>query len=93
MDLKSALSFASTDVVSWEYKLATKQFTYVSKQAEQFLGYPVEQWYDEGFWENHIHPKDRNEAVQYCVSHSERKLDHQFRYRMLKSNGDIVLGA
>ena len=79
MDLKSALSFASTDVVSWEYKVATKQFTYVSQQAEQFLGYPVEQWYEEGFWEDHIHPEDRNGTVHYSVAQAERKRDHQFR--------------
>lgn len=70
--------------------MATKQFTYVSQQAEQFLGYPVEQWYDEGFWEAHIYPEDREETVHYCVAQAERKLDHQFRYRMIKADGDII---
>src|ERR1700750_555309 len=40
--------------IVWEADGETFQFTFVSEQAEQILGYPVEQWLTEpDFWRNH----------------------------------------
>lgn len=88
--LKSALTFASTDVISWEYNLAKKRFVYVSKQAEQLLGYPIEDWYTDNFWEDHIHPEDREQTINFCSIQTSQKLDHQIRYRMLKADGSSL---
>src|SRR3712207_517171 len=46
------------DGIVWEVDAETLPpiiFTFVSKQAERILGYPVEQWLSEpDFWENHM---------------------------------------
>ena len=40
----------ATKVIPWEADARTWQFTYVGPQAEALLGYPIEQWYEDGFW-------------------------------------------
>ena len=50
----------SIDGIVWELDLAADRFTYVSRQAERLLGYPIEHWLSEpNFWFEHIHPDDR----------------------------------
>ncbi len=80
----------STSAIPWEMDMQTWRFTYVGRQAETILGYPVEEWYEEGFWHKHIHPEDRAQAVDYCVTATERGEDHDFEYRMLAADGRAV---
>ncbi len=79
-----------TNVLSWEVDIASMQFTYMSPQSEKITGYPAETWYEEDFWQNHIHKDDRDWAVNYCVDATTRHNDHVFDYRFIKANGDIV---
>ncbi len=51
----------SVRAIPWEVDLATWRFTYVGPQAVEILGYPLEDWYSEGFWAEHLHPEDRGE--------------------------------
>jgi len=53
----------STLAVPWEANAKTWQFTYVGPQAVKLLGYPVEQWYQKDFWVEHLHPEDRDYAI------------------------------
>ena len=80
----------SSNSIPWELDLDTWQFTYVGPQAEKVLGYPVEDWYQESFWNDHIYPEDRERAVTFCVSSTERGVDHEFEYRMIAADGRIV---
>jgi len=49
----------SIDGIVWEADGETFRFTFVSKQAERILGYPVSEWVnDPQFWINHLHPDD-----------------------------------
>jgi PAS domain S-box-containing protein len=81
----------SIDGIVWEVDAQTFQFTFVSKQAERILGYPVEQWLNEAnFWTNHIHPDDKDWAVKLCTDAVAKRLDHQFEYRMLAADGRAV---
>lgn len=81
----------SIDGIVWELDTREFKFTFVSKQAEKILGYPVAQWLNEqGFWVNHIHPDDSNWAVAYCMDATEKKADHQFEYRMVAADGRVV---
>jgi PAS domain S-box-containing protein len=81
----------SIDGIVWEVDVRTFQFTFVSRQAEQLLGYPVEQWLTEpDFWENHLHPEDREWAVNFCLTSTQQKQPHQFNYRMLAADGRVV---
>ncbi|HKS37991.1 MAG TPA: PAS domain S-box protein [Verrucomicrobiae bacterium] len=81
----------SIDGIVWEVDAATFRFNFVSSQAERILGYPVEQWLrEDGFWANHIHPDDRDTAVNFCVGATARREDHQFEYRMIAADGRVV---
>mgnify|MGYP001062000632 CR=1 FL=1 len=81
----------STEGIVWEANAKTLQFTFVSQQAEQLLGYPVEQWLTEhNFWANHIHPEDRQRAIEYCLSEIQQCRDHDFEYRSIAADGRAV---
>jgi len=80
----------SSTAIPWQLDLDTWRFTYVGPQAFDILGYPVEEWYKENFWQDHIHPDDREQAIHYCVTSSNQGKDHEFEYRMLDSNNQPV---
>jgi PAS domain S-box-containing protein len=64
---------------------------FVSKQVERVLGYPVGRWLSEPtFWRDHVHPEDREWALQFCVNATAEKRDHQFEYRMIAADGKVV---
>ncbi|EDY20491.1 PAS/PAC sensor hybrid histidine kinase [Chthoniobacter flavus Ellin428] len=79
------------DGIVWELDVPTFHFTFVSQQAERILGYPVEQWLNEAdFWQNHLHPGDRDWALHYCLRATEERRDHDFYYRMIAADGRVV---
>jgi len=82
----------SLDAIVWEMDASTWAFTYVSRQAERLLGYPVRRWYTEPtFWaEVLVHPDDREWAIPFCVQCTHRAEDHDFEYRALTADGRTV---
>src|SRR5713226_4919416 len=47
----------SIEGVVWEVDVPTFTFSFVSKQAERMLDYPLARWLNEpAFWKDHIHP-------------------------------------
>src|SRR5919108_5192723 len=81
----------SVEGIVWEADARTFQFTFVSKQAERVLRYPADQWLQEPtFWKDHIHPDDREGAVNYCLSATQARRDHDFEYRMMAADGRTV---
>lgn len=91
LDQKLATLTNSLDGIAWEADINTFQFTFVSRQAERILGYPVEQWLDEpAFWAEHIHPEDREWAVNDCLECVKAGENHTFEYRMVAKDGRAV---
>ncbi len=80
----------TTKAIAWELDIATWRFTYVSPQAEALFGYPLKDWMKEDFWTDHLEPKDRDAAVAYCTTSTERGEDHEFEYRMIAADGRAV---
>jgi PAS domain S-box-containing protein len=81
----------SIDGIMWEADAQTFRFSFVSKQAERFLGYPAERWLEEPtFWRDHIHPDDRDWAVNFCMQATREKRPHEFEYRMITADGRTV---
>lgn len=81
----------SIEGIVWEADARTFEFTFVSRQAERVLGYPVDHWLKEpGFWKDHIHADDRQWAVKSRVSAAEQRRDHDFEYRMIAADGRVV---
>jgi PAS domain S-box-containing protein len=81
----------SIDAIVWEAEAKTHQFTFVSQRAEQILGYPVGQWLNQAdFWEQHLHPLDREQAVGACRQAIAEGRDHSLEYRVLAADGRQV---
>ena len=77
--------------IVWEADAQTFQFSFVSQQAETILGYPVNRWLTEPtFWRDHIHPQDRDAAVNFCVNSTRQGESHHIEYRMLSADGREV---
>ncbi|TDX99549.1 EAL domain-containing protein [Thiohalophilus thiocyanatoxydans] len=80
----------STQAVPWEASLPDWRFTYIGPQIVDILGYTVEQWQEPDFWVQHLHPEDREWAMQYCQDSVSRLEDHEFEYRMIANDGRVV---
>jgi two-component system, LuxR family, sensor kinase FixL len=81
----------SIEGIVWEADAVTFKFLFVSKQAERILGYPIKRWLSEAtFWKDHIHPDDREWAVNFCATATAEKRDHDFEYRMIAAEGQSV---
>lgn len=81
----------SVEGIVWEADPHTFAFSFVSKRAEDILGYPAEKWMEEpSFWADHLHPDDRAWAIDFCVSSTHEKQDHVFEYRMIAADGRVV---
>ncbi len=77
----------TTKAIPWEADAKTWQFTYVGPQAVTLLGYPLDQWYEKDFWATHIHPEDREYAIDFCLKSSQGCKDYEFEYRMIAADG------
>jgi PAS domain S-box-containing protein len=77
-------------LLAWEADARTWQFTYVGPRAPDVLGYPVEEWYVPDFWVEHLHPADREAALDYCARQGAVAVDYEFEYRMRAASGDYI---
>ncbi|MDP3511850.1 MAG: PAS domain S-box protein [Sulfuritalea sp.] len=80
----------TTDGIVWEADAKTFDFTFISRQAERLLGYPVTDWLQPGFWVRNLHPDDKEWAPEYCLSCTERMMPHDFEYRFMAQDGRTV---
>jgi PAS domain S-box-containing protein len=81
----------SINAIVWEADARTFQFTFISEQAEQILGYPIEDWLTvPNFWADHIYPNDREGAITYCLESTRALINHEFEYRMIAADGRVV---
>ncbi|MBK7643783.1 MAG: CHASE domain-containing protein [Planctomycetes bacterium] len=78
-----------TDVIVWEFDALLDVFSYVSPQAAR-LGYPLSAWLAPGFWNAHLHPEDREQAVDFASRETDAGRNHRFQYRMLAADGRVV---
>ncbi len=76
--------------VVWETDLGTKTFTYISPKASELLGFSIEEWLEEGFWQSKIYGPDREHVIAY-EKHKAPHLDnYQLDYRLLHKTGKLV---
>ncbi len=77
--------------IVWEADIEPFRSTFISKQAEEILGYTVEEWVNEPFfWESHIHPEDKQRILDTYIKYTTKNLSYDFEYRMIASDGRIV---
>ncbi len=77
-------------VIPWEADARTWEFSYVGPQAEVMLGYPIERWYESGFWTSCIHTDDREYVIDFCSTSSRTRQHYEFEYRMIKADGETA---
>lgn len=69
----------------------TFQTTFVNKQVENILGYPVKSWLqDPTFWVEHLHPEDRERTLVFTARAIQEHRNHELEYRMIAVDGRIV---
>ncbi len=76
----------SAQVILWRKDIRSSLFSFVNKEAEVLLGYPIEEWLSEpNFWIEHIHPEERALA-QLCCNSAAINKPQQFEHRMITAN-------
>ena len=80
----------STSAMIWQADPQTTAFTYVGPQASDMLGYPVEHWYDRGFWRAHIHPDDRDQTDSMRSEMLDKTGTSDVQYRMITASGEVL---
>jgi PAS domain S-box-containing protein len=77
--------------IVWEVDVQSTEFTFVSDHVKNILGYSPQEWLNTpNFWEGHIHPDDREDAINYCHVQTQQGRNHTFDYRMIKADGGLV---
>lgn len=79
----------NTGAVPWNVDLTSNRFDFVGPQSERVFGFAQEDWYQENFWEDHIHPDDRDWVTKHCLTQAQECDDFQFEYRMLDAEGRV----
>lgn len=79
------------DAIVWEADAVNYQFMFVSQQAEEILGYPLEDWLTNAdFHTKYIYPDDRLQvANHYLLATSEAK-QQVVEYRAIAANGRML---
>jgi PAS domain S-box-containing protein len=80
----------STHAIPWVADAQTLRFTYIGPQARRLLGYPVDTWFEQDFWRDHIHPDDRVMALAFRQHRSHLQTDYECEYRMVAADGATV---
>lgn len=76
-------------IVPWE-RLTPDKFSFVGPQAAKLLGYPVEKWYDEHFFLDHVHPDDRDQIRQTWHGEDPPQRDLALEYRMIAAGNRTI---
>ena len=78
-------------MIVWEADVKRARFSFVSKRAEDMLGYPVSAWLDDDdFWRAIVEPEDLSLAELYFQEAIGRASDHDYVYRVRNSDGQTV---
>ena len=81
----------SIEGIVWEADAQTLAYTFVSEHAERVLGYPQESWLKEPtFWKDHLHPEDRDWAVQFYRDATAQRSAYDCEYRMIAADGRVA---
>ncbi len=83
---------STVHAIVWRRDAASNRFTFVSKQAEKILGFPVPLWTSEpNFWLNHMHPEDREKALASFRRAIRKGQAFECEFRMIAADGRPVL--
>jgi len=81
----------SARITGWEYDLRSESFVFISSEAEQLSGHPIQAWQTPDFWSQHIHPEDRERVISCCskaLSDSDSSYSQEYRFKT--ASGDYI---
>lgn len=86
-----AVAQATSDAI-WDCDLRTKKTFIAGNGYKKLFGYPyVNEYLDMNFWEEHLHPEDRDKAMKALgESLAEARSQCSSEYRFLKADGDYA---
>lgn len=76
--------------ISFEFDLVQDRFTFVSANAEKFLGYKRKEWNNFESWKAMVFHEDRDDATSYSSDEINKGNNHFMEYRMVKKNGEVI---
>lgn len=76
-------------VVPWEMEFPSSGLAWIGPQAKRLLGYPLERWRENGFWESLLHPDDRDWTLRQRRESAARGENHETEYRLRAMDGSI----
>jgi len=79
----------TANVIPWEADANTFQCTYIGPRIEKLLGYPVQKWYEDEFWQSLIHEDDRDGTVKANILSTAALKDFELEYKMVTKKGDV----
>lgn len=77
--------------VVWEADADTLEMNFISEQITNILGYTQEEClHQPKFWQNHLHPKDKEEIVRYTLNQIKSHSHFSYDYRIMKKDGSYA---
>lgn len=77
--------------IIWEADVTTLEFSFVSRRAEEVLGYPIEAWLgNPNFRANVTHPEDRERAIDFFRTAVSQGGANELEYRAVSADGRVV---
>jgi PAS domain S-box-containing protein len=87
-DARDSEILDNLEALVWTLDLPGKNFAFVSRRAEQLLGYPAEHWMtNPSFWMDRVHPADRDWVMQSYQRAIERGESHVAEFRAVALDG------
>ena len=81
----------SIEGIVWEADADTFQFRFVSKQAEERLGFPLDLWLnDPDFWKDHVYPDDLEWVMDGWKKGVAEGTGFDLTYRFVTADGPIT---
>lgn len=81
----------AVDGIVWEADGESLHFTFISKQAEQLLKFPLGRWIQEPmFWKECVVPADRDRVAQEMRFAASRRERREVEFRMVTADGNTV---
>ncbi|WP_435011390.1 PAS domain S-box protein [Tundrisphaera lichenicola] len=76
------------DAILWRADAETGRYAFVSRRAEELLGFPTSSWIDHPeFWAERLHPEDREWAIAHRRKQLREGKDYEAEYRMVAADG------
>jgi signal transduction histidine kinase len=80
----------ATRIVAWRAPADRSRFLYIAPHAGSLLGYPVDAWYEPGFWRSRVDPDDLDRMVASWTVGSSSTTAVENDYRMRAADDHAV---